>query len=102
MASFPYGTSLYITDLFFGWIFQPLKYFRRNIPNSSNLFRIPCNLNFDSSLSRLRVAWKKECQQKEPNFLRVMIKIISKDLFTASFVMFLGNFLNFIQAVIIS
>ena len=102
MASFPYESSLYITDLFFGWIFQPLMYFRRNLPNPSNLFQIPSNLNFDSSLNHLRVAWKQECRQNDPSFLKVMMKIIFKDLFIASFVMFLGNFLNLIQALIIS
>ena len=102
MASFPYSKSFYITDLFFGWIFEPLRYFRRNIPSPSNLFRIPSNLDFDLSLNRLRVAWKRECEKKDPSFLRVMMKIICKDLFVSSFVMFLGNFLNLIQAMIIS
>ena len=102
MASFPYESSFYITDLFFGWIFKPLKYYRKTSPTPSNLFKIPSNLGFDSSLSRLRVAWKQECQKKGPSFFKVMMKIIFKDLFIGTFVMFLGNFLNLVQAVIIS
>ena len=102
MASFPLDTSNYIVDLFFGWVFTPLKYFRKNPPNSSNLFEIPNSIKFGDSLKRIREAWSKESKRKKPSFFKVILKIIFKDLLVVCTILFFGNFLNLFQAVFIN
>ena len=102
MANFPFDSSLYLSDLFFVWIFNPLKYFRKTPPNSSNLFQIPNNILFDESLKSLQDSWINERQKKKPSFFKVITKIIFKDLLISCFEIFFGNFLNLFQAVFIN
>ena len=102
MVKFPYDISPYIADLFFGWIFTPLKFFRKTPPSASNLFEIPSNIHFDSSLKLLRREWAKDSLQPNPSFFKVMLKLTFKPLFISSLTLFLGSFLNLCQAILIN
>ena len=76
MASFPYEKSSIFNDFFLGWAFSPIKYYHSHNPSPSNLFEIPENLKIQKDLKKVAVDWNEESQQKNPSFLKVILKSV--------------------------
>ena len=103
MASFPYDKSSLLNDLFFGWVFKVISYYRKNSPTPSNLFVIPPNLEINPTLQQLKKHWELELTSRDsPNFLRAMMKTIYKEYLLSIFIMIIGQSQTLVQGVIIN
>ncbi|OMJ74362.1 hypothetical protein SteCoe_26717 [Stentor coeruleus] len=102
MATFPYNDSWYINDLFFGWIFQALKYYRKSPPNSKNPFEVPDIAALGPAEKILKSHWEKELKKPKPSFFKAIFRTISKELWTCILIVLLGNLLTLFQSVLIN
>lgn len=49
-------------------MFSIARYFYKNPPTSTNLFKLPDNLSIDNSIEPIQREWKKQLEKESPSF----------------------------------
>ena len=102
MSSFPYDTSSYLNDLFLGWIFKIIHYYRKLHPSSIEPIQIPPNIDIIPFLLKLKENWSNEQSSSTPSFLRAMMKTIYMDYIKAILLMALTQALMILLALMVN
>ena len=83
MSSFPYDKSSFLNDLFLGWIFKIINYYRRLHPSSTDPILLPSNIDIQPFIAKLNENWSSEQSSSSPSFLKAMMKTIYVDYIKA-------------------
>lgn len=93
---------LFFSKVLMGWVAKSIFYYRKNPPNSSNLFEIPANYSLESNLKNLRDNWNDELKKKEPNFTKAVIKTMKIKYFIPMVLMIISQSQCLVQALLIN
>ena len=102
MSSFPYDKSSFLNDLFLGWIFKIINYYRKLHPSSIDPILIPSNIDIQPFIFKLNENWSSEQSSSSPSFLRAMMKTIYVDYIKAILLMVLTQALVLLLALLVN
>lgn len=102
MVEFSYDRTSFFSKVLMGWVAKSIFYYRKNPPNSSNLFEIPANYSLESNLKNLRDNWNDELKKKEPNFTEAVIKTMKIKYFIPMVLMIISQSQCLVQALLIN